>query len=515
MKIMTIPPEFKWIDKTLEELNALPEKNKRALLKKEEIKIRQSIGEAVPTEIFFQIACNIRGFMEQEHFDNSMINKTIEDYQLDSPDNLIDFIVNNPLNLGSASLARIAELTNSKRENNAAYYTNKFIVNEIYKQLPEFEKEEINILEPSVGVGNFLPFLFKKYENVKRVNIDVADIDKKNLQILQLLLQKKKMPSNVNINYINTDTLLYDFKKRYDLVVGNPPFSKLKAKDAKKYLENNINKNTTNTFEFFLEKALAISDYVSMIMPKAILNTPEFSDTREILSHKKIDCIQDYGENGFKGVLVETICMFIDTVGIPNETKVESLTLKQSVIQKQKYITDMKYPYWIIYRDKFFDNISQRLEFDKFTVFRDRQITNSNTTQEKKADCLRVIKSRNISDDGKEIVDIPGYDSYIKKETVEALSAYKYVGNQNVYLTPNMTYKPRVMRNTKNVVVNGSVAVLIPKEDIHLTEKQMEYFSSDEYRKFYQIARNYQTRSLNVDATSVFFYGVLKECCNG
>ena len=102
MKIMTIPPEFKWIDKTLEELNALPEKNKRALLKKEEIKIRQSIGEAVPTEIFFQIACNIRGFMEQEHFDNSMINKTIEDYQLDSPDNLIDFIVNNPLNLGSA-----------------------------------------------------------------------------------------------------------------------------------------------------------------------------------------------------------------------------------------------------------------------------------------------------------------------------------------------------------------------------------------------------------------------------
>ena len=111
--------------------------------------------------------------------------------------------------------------------------------------------------------------LWLKYENVKRVNIDVADIDKKNLQILQLLLQKKKMPSNVNINYINTDTLLYDFKKRYDLVVGNPPFSKLKAKDAKKYLENNINKNTTNTFEFFLEKALAISDYVSMIMPKA------------------------------------------------------------------------------------------------------------------------------------------------------------------------------------------------------------------------------------------------------
>lgn len=150
-------------------------------------------------------------------------------------------------------------------------------------------------------------------------------------------------------------------------------------------------------------------------MPKAILNTPEFSDTREILSHKKIDCIQDYGENGFKGVLVETICMFIDTVGIPNETKVESLTLKQSVIQKQKYITDMKYPYWIIYRDKFFDNISQRLEFDKFTVFRDRQ-QQILIQHREKADCLRVIKSRNISDDGKEIVDIPDMILILKRK---------------------------------------------------------------------------------------------------
>ena len=185
------------------------------------------------------------------------------------------------------------------------------------------------------------------------------------------------------------------------------------------------------------------------------------------------------------------------------------------MIQKQEYITDKAYPYWIIYRNEFFDKISQRLDFNKFTVFRDRQITNSNTTQNNSEDCLRVIKSRNISDNGKEIIDIPGYDSYIEKTKVETLSAYKFVGNRNVYLTPNMTYKPRVMRNFGNIVVNGSVAVLIPKEEMELSEEQMEYFSSEEYRKFYQIARNYQTRSLNVDATSVFFYGILKECSNG
>lgn len=515
MKIMTIPDEFKWTNFSLEELNALPEKNKKVLLKKEEIKIRQSIGEAVPTNILFQIAKNIKKFMEQEHFTTTAINKTIEKYKLDDVENLIYFIKKNPLNLGDASLAKIAELTNSKRKNNAAYYTNKFILNEIFKELPTIEKDEIDILEPSVGIGNFLPFIFKKYEQVERVNIDVIDIDGCNLEVLKLLLSKQKIPPNMKLNFIQADTLLYDFNKHYDLVIGNPPFTKLKSKDAVKYLNNNINKETTNTFEFFLEKGILISDYVVMITPKVVLSTPEFRKTRDLLKNKKIDCIQDYGENGFKGVLVETICLFINTKEKPKKTKVESLTLKKSIIQKQEYITDEAYPYWIIYRNDFFDGISKRLDFNKFTVFRDRQITNSNTTQNKSKDCLRVIKSRNISDDGKKIIDIPGYDSYIRKDTVERMSAYKFVGDRNVYLTPNMTYKPRVMRNSSNAVVNGSVAVLIPKETLTLSEKQMEYFSSEEYRKFYHIARNYQTRSLNVDATSVFFYGVLKECCNG
>ena len=54
MKIMTIPVDFKWVEKPLEELNMLSEKEKQRVLKKEEIKIRQSIGEAVPTNIFFE-----------------------------------------------------------------------------------------------------------------------------------------------------------------------------------------------------------------------------------------------------------------------------------------------------------------------------------------------------------------------------------------------------------------------------------------------------------------------------
>ena len=124
---------------------------------------------------------------------------------------------------------------------------------------------------------------------------------------------------------------------------------------------------------------------------------------------------------------------------------------------------------------------------------------------------LRVLKSRNLSDDGKEILDIPGYDSYISYAAAKPLSVFQYLDAPNVYLTPNMTYKPRMMKKPPHCVVNGSLAILIPKKDFTLSEKQLSYFSTEEYRTFYQIARNFQTRSLNVDSCSVFFYGLLRD----
>ena len=165
-------------------------------------------------------------------------------------------------------------------------------------------------------------------------------------------------------------------------------------------------------------------------------------------------------------------------------------------------------PYWIIYRNEQFDNVYKKLKFNCFTVFRDREITNA-LLQDKGQ--IRVLKSRNISNDGKEILDIPNYDSYLNEELIKNLSVGEFLNRTDVYLNPNMTYYPRVIRKPNEVIVNRSVAILNPKTNFELTEKQLEYFSTKEYREFYQIARNFQTRSLNIDNCSVYFFGVLKD----
>ncbi len=408
MKIMSIPENFKWINKELLELNSLSKEEKQKILKKEEINIRQSIGEAVPTMVFYSIAKNISKIMFQKHLNNQEITKIIEQYKLSNENNLKTFLQKNEMNLGYTTLARIAELTNNERESKSAYYTNKFLISEIVNKLPQTDKEEITILEPSVGVGNFLPLVIKKYEHIKKVKIDVCDIDEKALDIVKILLEKIVIPKNIIIKYICDNFLEHKFnnEKKYFLVIGNPPFTKLTAHEAKKYLENNENKQTTNLFEMFLEKSLKISNYVAMITPKALLNAPEFTVTRTLLEKLKIECIQDFGEQGFKGVLVETICVFINTQEKPKNTEIVSISLSKKMIQNQKYICDNKLPYWVIYRNSFFDTMYSNMKFGIFSVFRDRQVTNNNTTLEYNPNKIRVLKSRNIDNQGKNIINI-------------------------------------------------------------------------------------------------------------
>ncbi len=509
MLMMTVPYEFNWVDIPFETLNAYSPAEKKDFLKREEIKIRQSLGEAVPTEIFRKIARNIKKKLTAPILNTTSINKIITENNICGKDSLLDFINRNPLGLSVATLSRIAELTNTKRTDNAAYFTSKPLITEIIQSLPDTNQKDIRILEPSVGVGNFIPFIIDRFID-KNVIIDLVDIDRDSIEILKALMTKYEIPENIKINYIADDFLLHNFSYTYDYIIGNPPFYKIKSSDSRLnfYRKNAVNKTTTNICSFFLDKALTLGKYVALVFPKFLLNTPEFSETRSYLKQKAVKSIIDFGEKGFPGVLVETIAICVANEEMPSYTHVKSLTQNIDVLQKQGYIFDDKLPYWVIYRNELFDRTYERMYFDIFTVFRDRQITNK---QLKSSGNIRVLKSRNISDDGSEIINISGYDSFMSCEDAQQLAVYSFVDNENVYLTPNMTYKPRVIRKMKNVIVNGSVAILIPKENISLTPMQLAFFSTNEYRSFYQIARNYQTRSLNVDSCSVYFYGVLQD----
>lgn len=513
MTMMNVPFGFRWVDKPLDELNALSETEKRKIYKENETNIRQCLGEAVPTIIMQQIAHRIKELFGKKLVGSGEINKIIETYHLAERQNLLNFLGENPLGLDLPTLMRITELCNAEREKNAAFYTNKFLVNDTIDKLPDFSQPEIRILEPSGGAGSFIPFIIRKYASVPHVILDVVDIDQNSIDNLRLLLKYVDVPANFTINLICSDFLYYDAPYRYDLAIGNPPFSKLKqkAKDIAFWFFQNVNQETNDLAEMFLEKCMHMADCVALILNKNILSSEEFFPTHDLLRRVRIDSIIDFGRHGFTGVSIETICLVIYPKLKPNETTVYNMKYNMIYHQKQAYITDKRYPYFIIYRDADFDRVADKLTFNVFNVFRDRQITKRNTSKESTENRLWVIKGRNIDDDAKGITHIPDYDTYIEREVAKELTAYQYVNDSSVYLTPNMTYNTRVISNVPDTIADGSVAILIPKEKgLRLTEEQMAYFCSDEYRRFYIKARNLSTQSINVDKCSVYFYGIIK-----
>jgi len=565
MRMMTIPFEFKWTNIDFNTLNNLSIEEKKKFLKQDELNIRHCIGEAVPTKIFEAIAQNIKKVLKHKILSINECEKIIQEYKLQDIDNLHKFISKNNHKYNLNTLYNIAELSNIKRTDTKAYFTREDIVFNVINKLPAFKnKKSIKILEPSVGIGNFLPLLFKKYEHIQDVILDIIDIDSNSLETLKILLDKTKVPLNFTINIINIDFLLWTNEYQYDLIVGNPPYGKIvnNKQLLEKYKINSQNKNTNNLFSFFIEKSIKIAKYVSLIVPKSLINSPEFNKTRDILEMQNLHCITDYGEKAFKGVKIETISFLLDTYKKEKtkKIKIESYITNSIIYQDKDYIFSKEFPYWLIYRNNFFDTVIDKMELDIFESFRDRQITKKHTLSSGK---IRVLKSRNIASNA--IKDIDDYDCFINE--IDSFVVSKYLNQNNIVLIPNLTYKPRATFLPKNTIADGSVALLKPKNNkffirevkkqsrymkfkqsrcknklkkqsrymkfkqsrnliknifykikylqfkrynIRITANHLEYYSSKEFTEYYKIARNRGTRSLNIDNNSVKFFGLLK-----
>jgi len=156
-----------------------------------------------------------------------------------------------------------------------------------------------------------------------------------------------------------------------------------------------------------------------------------------------------------------------------------------------------------LYRNQEFDNVAKKMDFGVFKAFRDRTLTKSNTLAK---GAIRVLKSRNIGNN--EIVDIPDYDTFI--DDVSGLEVGKYLNHTECVLVPNLSYNPRACFMPANSIADGSVAILTTANGVTVSKEDLSYYATEEFCKFYSIARNRGTRSLNIDNNSVFFFGKLK-----
>ncbi|MEW6927979.1 DNA cytosine methyltransferase [Trueperella pyogenes] len=460
--MMGVPEEFRWAQFSLSDLNRLPLPQKQEFIREHDTNIRQCLGEGVPTPVFRAIANKARSLHENGY--KSQVAEAIT----------------------------ICERNNPRKKELAAHYTRQdtafSLVDLASKFLPN---RRLKILEPSVGVGAFLPALFAHFDK-KPVELDLIDLDPTALNNLNDIFDF--YPENFSVRQFNQDYFNYQPVGRYDLIIGNPPFGSSGTVEGQFKLKD--------LYAKFIAKSLELSDVVAFVIPKSFLSGKEYALLRaEIQNNFHIAAIEDYAESAFSGIKIETIGIVL-TKKKPSECTIVRSRLFYSEEKKpQEQIVSSHYPSWLIYRDTFFDAVAQNLRLGIFDAYRDRSITKAKLGTSGK---IPVLKAKNIKNDCKE----SDADFYCDADSVPP-KFWNLVEDKTVLVVPNLSYYPRACILPQNTYVDGSAALLIPK-DSTTDVSSYDYFASPEFFYFYRVARNYSVRSLNIDSISAYYWGLPK-----
>lgn len=205
-------------------------------------------------------------------------------------------------------------IDNNSNNKKGVVYTPSNIVNFIISKL-NITKEEY-ILEPSVGDGNFIigliEYIKKKYNFNKKELLEwfLKYVECFDIEVDALIVLKRRLCNyffeddkyNYNFtNIFNEDSLLFDFKHDYDIVIGNPPYIRTKYLDAD-YLHllrqkfSSCEKGNIDIYYAFVEKFANLSKRLGFIIPNSWIKNKSASYLKNNIIYPKLELLIDFKE---------------------------------------------------------------------------------------------------------------------------------------------------------------------------------------------------------------------------
>lgn len=158
------------------------------------------------------------------------------------------------------------------------------------------ELKTISILEPAAGRGILIAALFDQIVNLdqkpEKIEITSYEIDRTLIaKLFQLKQYIQSELSNTEIKIIfnikSEDFLLSQDKKKFDLIITNPPYFKIRADDARCKNHRGIIKGQPNIYSLFMSKCselLAPNGKVCYLTPRSWISGPYFELLRQKLT---------------------------------------------------------------------------------------------------------------------------------------------------------------------------------------------------------------------------------------
>ena len=168
------------------------------------------------------------------------------------------------------------KISKDEKKENGIYFTPPKTVNKTIHLLEPYMKNIFNILEPSCGSCEYILSLNEKYKNIKITGIELNNT----------IYESIKSIENTNIKIYNENFLEYREDKKYDLIIGNPPYFVMKKTDVDnqyyKYFEGR-----PNIFILFIIKSLNIlndNGILRFVLPKSFSNCLYYDKTRKYIN---------------------------------------------------------------------------------------------------------------------------------------------------------------------------------------------------------------------------------------
>lgn len=201
------------------------------------------------------------------------------------------------------SIELTSSLDKSEKKQHGIFFTPpKTISNNLDIISPYLSGVE-EVLEPSCGSCEFITELKRRYNNMRITGIEYNKTIFERIQELEGKLDGVKL--------LHADFISHTFDKKYDLIIGNPPYSVMKKKDVSSSYYDYF-EGRPNIFILFIVKALGLLNddgILSFVLPKSFLNCLYYDKTRKFINENFkilniVNCHDQYIETQQETVLL-------------------------------------------------------------------------------------------------------------------------------------------------------------------------------------------------------------------
>ncbi|MBE6719844.1 MAG: hypothetical protein E7571_04190 [Ruminococcaceae bacterium] len=395
-------------------------------------------------------------FRKKSLWDYAKDNKTYLDIisknNLNTNGNLKDYIKNNPDALSFEQLCAVVEKANTRRLKLGNYYINPHYAQKLSESI--IDKKTKKVL-----INGYCPFMLVFMLKGQGADLYYTNLDERTVDIIHLLDPYSPFEL-ININ-ASQDT-------DYDVVISN---------------------SVNTSFKTGVNILLTHKTFFA-------------SDERKQIEDCSVSKIFDFGSYGFNGTSEQFAAVVFDSNALPDTTEVYSFDNDCTVLQKQSYITDSSLPCWVIYRNDKFDSVYSKMQFNLFNVYCNKQLKQRDYNANGD---VCVISASCIDSDGD--VNIGNDCRHVKANTIKNYDVSDYVERDDVFFAAATSSVLKVGRKPKGCIPNSSTVLLVPKTNVNITVNDLRYFSSDEFKNFYDVALNHQNFLLSTDRVSQYFLG--------